>query len=203
MNVQRIRVGKLITNCYILTAEKTSAVVDPGGAAEKILAACGGKPITHIFLTHAHLDHTAALGILCEQEQSKVFLHPLDFPFLNDDALRAPLDPQRYPELQFAVPEAIQDGETLTWEGGNLRVLHTPGHTPGSVCFYDEKENILFSGDTLFCGTCGRTDLPGGAETDLRKSLYRLYKEIPGDAKVFPGHGFATTVGTESERTQL
>lgn len=198
MKIKRLFVGSFVTNCYVLLSDTEAAVIDPGDRPDKIRAACEGKPITKILLTHAHLDHTAALPKVAAGFSPQILLHEGDLPMLNDDVLRAPgWDPEESP-APMTVTRILNGGDRIELCGEIAQVLHTPGHTPGSVCFYVEKEHLLFSGDTLFRGTYGRVDFPGGDPEEMRRSLLRLY-DLPGDTLVCPGHGFSTTVAEEKE----
>lgn len=201
MILRRILVGKLITNCYLLMFNDRVAVIDPGDNPEKILKFCGNLPITDILLTHGHLDHTAALGDLCDHKKCRVWMHQEDAAFLNDDRLRAPASvPEPHWRYDYAATNFVDHGDKITLLNGEervtLQVLHTPGHTPGSVCFYLKSQNMLFSGDTLFKEAQGRTDFPMGDALEMRRSLHRL-SLLPKDTCVYPGHGFSTTIGAE------
>ncbi len=202
MTIRRILVGQLITNCYLLIFSDRVAVIDPGDNPEKILKFCGNLPITDILLTHGHLDHTAAMGELCDRQNCKVWIHQKDEGFLNNDSLRAPASlPNPDWRYDYKATNFIDDGDKISLVGGServsLKVIHTPGHTPGSVCFYLENQNILFSGDTLFKEARGRTDFPLSDNHQMRESLRRLSR-LPEETVVYPGHGFSTKIGNES-----
>ncbi|MBO5214237.1 MAG: MBL fold metallo-hydrolase [Clostridia bacterium] len=201
MTVRRILLGELITNCYLLLFSDRTAVIDPGDCPEKILKFCGELPITDILLTHGHLDHTAAMGDLCDRFSPRVWMHEKDGAYLNDDALRAPASsPKPFWRYDYKATDFVDEDDVILLGEGDeeikLQVLHTPGHTPGSLCFYLEEQGILFSGDTLFQSTCGRTDFPLGSPQDMKKSLRKLF-DLPKDTAVYPGHGFATKIGNE------
>ncbi len=201
MNLRRIFVGNLITNCYLMEFSDRIVLVDPGDMPEKLLRACGDLPISDILLTHGHLDHTGAIGDLCDRFDCRVWMHEADKEFLNDDTLRAPASPaEPWWRHDLKVTNFIQDGEKILLGDGNeqilLRVIHTPGHTPGSVCFHMEEQGILFSGDTLFKGAEGRTDFPGGDHAAIKESLKKL-STLPLPTSVYPGHGFGTNIGAE------
>ncbi len=199
MTVKRLLVGSFVTNCYLLLFSDGAAVIDPGDNPEKILKFCEGKPITHILLTHGHMDHFAALMDLTETDP-RIYIKEEDVPYLNDDSLRSPILGSGGWRQDYRITDLLREKEEITLGQGDeeitLQVLHTPGHTPGSVCLYCEKENILFSGDTLFKESQGRTDFPLGSLEAMRKSLKKL-SHLPPETKVYPGHGFATTVGAE------
>ncbi len=201
MTVRRILVGDLITNCYLLIFSHGVAVIDPGDCPEKIRKFCGELPITDILLTHGHLDHTAALGDLSFGGSPRIWMHRDDEIYLNDDSLRAPASiPDPHWRYDYTATDFVSDGDEILLGSGedtvSLQVLHTPGHTPGSVCFYWKDQHILFSGDTLFKDTYGRTDFPLGDPEKMLESLKRL-SHLPEDTTVYPGHGFATKIGKE------
>lgn len=202
MTLRRILVGKLITNCYLLLFSDRAAVIDPGDMPEKILKNCEGLPITDILLTHGHLDHTAALGDLCDRFSPRVWMHEEDLDFLNEDTLRDPVSPVHEPwwRHDYVCTDPLSHGDVISLGEGEeaiqLHVLHTPGHTPGSVGYYLKEQNILFSGDTLFKGAEGRTDFPRSDPEKMRSSL-KFLSTLPEETKVYPGHGFATTIGAE------
>lgn len=202
MTVKRLLVGSLVTNCYLLVFSDRVAVIDPGGHEEKIIRTCGELPITDVLLTHGHLDHTAALGEVCDQYAPRVYLHEEDLDFLNDNALRDPVSPvhEEWWRTDFSCTDTVKDGQQITLGEGEeqitLTVLHTPGHTPGSVCYYWKEGNTLFSGDTLFKNAEGRTDFPRSDPQKMKESLKKL-STLPAETTVYPGHGFGTKIGAE------
>lgn len=187
LKIHTLPVGQLETNCYILynELEQDCLVVDPGAEPEAVLAAVKalGKQITAILLTHGHFDHVGGVRHIFSESDCDIYLCP-------DDC--------QMPENMTAGPlvytNALQDGDTLHLAGLDLQVIHTPGHTPGSVCFL--CKDALFSGDTLFSGSCGRTDFPCGSWDALSASLRRL-KALDGDYTVYPGHGESTKLSIE------
>ncbi|HIT56789.1 MAG TPA: MBL fold metallo-hydrolase [Candidatus Galloscillospira stercoripullorum] len=188
MIVKQMPVGSLGTNCYLLSDEVSGlgAVIDPGGSAKTILAAVAEArvTVTMLLLTHGHFDHTGAVKELREAFPGvKVYLHPADKALLGDAIMPAIGETEDYGE-----------GDVLTLGSLSIRVLHTPGHTPGGVCL--AVENVLFTGDTLFEGSMGRTDFPGGDERAMFSSLRRLGK-LEGDYQVCPGHMGTTTLSAE------
>lgn len=187
--VKVVSVGPLGTNCYLLIDESLGrgVIIDPGGEPLKILSAIQkiGRPtITHILLTHGHADHIAAAPELQESLAALIVVHKKDEPMLkNDIASLGRLFGVRHNPISADL--AIEEG----WKG----TIHTPGHTPGSVCFHLPDSGILFSGDTLFADGVGRTDLPGGNHDALLSSLRKLSK-LPPATVVYPGHGPKTVL---------
>ncbi len=177
------------TNTFLLFTDNGHAVaIDPAAPARRYLDALQAKnaQLRAIFLTHGHFDHVGGAVGLAEAAGAALYLDPAD---LRGDRLY-PLSAADAPFLPYPA-----DG-TLTVDELNFRFYHTPGHTPGSRCIY--VEGLLFSGDTLFAGSCGRVDLDGGVPAEMRASL-RLLKTLPlpDDTRVFPGHGAFTTLGEE------
>ena len=177
--------GAYQTNCYILKNEGKALVIDPGYEPETILSHLRRENLTleAILLTHGHFDHVGAVKKLAAQTQCKVYIHPAE------DTMPAMLTAGK---LHYT--HTYGEGDIWELAGLTLRVFHTPGHTPGSVCLL--CQDVLFSGDTLFAGSCGRTDLPGGDWATIQKSLKRL-AGMEADFTVCPGHGEATTLSRE------
>ena len=183
MILDELTVGLVQTRCYILGAEThpyECFIIDPGDEADRIRKAVGGREISAILLTHGHFDHIGAVRELMG-EHTHLFIHALDLPMLTNPTLNAGL-----PLLGRTITApttrvtTVREGTKLLLAGLNVTVLHTPGHTPGSVCYQIGHE--LFTGDTLFDYGYGRTDLPGGNEEQLTESLRRLMplaREMP------------------------
>lgn len=176
----------LFTNTFlILTQAGHGIVIDPAADPEVYLRRLKqeGAQLTHILLTHGHYDHVGAVVELEKQTGAVVYVEPVD-------TVKPPMFP--LPRIGKAYPE---DG-ILRIDELEFRIWHTPGHTPGSVCLY--CDGVLFSGDTLFAGSCGRVDLPGGSAAEMRRSLSMLAKlPLPGETKVMPGHEYFSTLGEE------
>ena len=188
MTITSLTVGSIGTNCYMIYNEDTKAavVVDPSddaALAEARIAALGLE-VRAILLTHGHFDHGGDADRIRKLTGAPVYLHPADraLPSWLTHGLTADRE--------------LADGDELDFDGLRFRVLHTPGHTPGSVCFL--CGDALFAGDTLFAGSCGRTDLPGGSWKAMAASLRRL-ADLEGDYTVLPGHGETTTLEEERE----
>ena len=199
MNVVTLTLGPLGTNCYLVwsRSDGDALLVDCAGDPEAILAQAQGRTlrIRLIVTTHGHIDHTDALAAVVRATSAQVAVHELDAPLLADPALSGAA---LFGFSQAAVTAhmRLREGDTVSLESADLslKVLHTPGHTPGGICLV--SEGVLFSGDTLFAGGIGRMDLPGGDEEAMISSLSRLMK-LPDDLIVYPGHGPATTIREE------
>lgn len=200
MKIDTFRVGIIDTNCYMVTDEATgeSLLVDPGDISPKLIQAVENKNIKYILLTHGHYDHILGVAKLKKITDAKVLISKEDAPCLYDDELsRAGL---HFPEPQehIVADRELSDGDVIDFGGKEIKVMATPGHTPGCVCYIFESSKVIFSGDTLFRLSRGRTDFVSGSETDIIKSLSKL-AELEGDYTVFPGHGGATTLDFERQ----
>ncbi|MBE6564864.1 MAG: MBL fold metallo-hydrolase [Ruminococcaceae bacterium] len=198
MNLTRLVLGNLMTNCYILKnkEQKLAAVIDPAADAPRILAELEGYQAAFILLTHGHFDHILALDELREATGMPVYVHRDDADFLTDARKNYSLPATGKNRTFRPAEHLLEGGERIAFGNEILRVLHTPGHTMGSVCY--RIGSTIFSGDTLFENDMGRTDLYGGNQALLMKSLKTLCS-IPGNADIFPGHGMATTLEAERE----
>ncbi len=187
MNIITITGGSLYTNCYMAWGEgsDTCILVDPGFEAEQILdqVRSQGKQVEAILLTHGHFDHVGGAKVIAAQTHCKVYIHEEDLSLPNKLTLGT-----------IPCTDYFEEGSVLELAGLTLKVMHTPGHTPGGVCLV--CQDVIFSGDTLFAGTCGRTDLPGGSFPQISQSLSRL-ADLEGDYHVLPGHGEATNLNLE------
>lgn len=191
MKVKMMQVGPIGTNCYILEDEKAhvAAIIDPGDEADRILSVMQEEDasVEYILLTHGHYDHTTAVPELHKAyPQAKIYIHQAD---ANGAGSRLfPLSGQVEGLLTY------DEGDTLTLGSLTIEVLHTPGHSKGSVTL--RVEDVLFTGDTLFAGSCGRTDLAGGSYEEILASLKRL-GELEGNFHVLPGHEGTSTLDQE------
>ena len=190
MLIKTLPVGQLETNCYVVTNEKTleSVVIDPGDEANTILDYLESNHLrcAAIFVTHGHYDHVGAVEALREETGAPVYMNP------RDDASRA-VDAHMIYRMQPG-DKAYDEGDTVEAAGLRFDVMATPGHTPGGVTL--RCEDALFTGDTLFKGSCGRTDLPGGDMEQELSSLRRIC-ELSGDYEVYPGHMDPSTLERE------
>lgn len=200
MTFDVIVVGPLGVNCSLLGCQSTgqAVVVDPGGDAERILAAIQqrGLTVTTIINTHGHFDHVGANARLKQATGAELMIHPADQPMLSRVTTVAGMygmQAENSPEPD----RLLEDGQIIRFGQHALQVIHTPGHTPGGCCLYLEAEQKLISGDTLFADGVGRTDLPGGSHEQLVTSIRTRLFTLPDQIEVWPGHGPATTIGHE------
>lgn len=200
MIIQSFPSGPFLTNAYVIACPKTfqAAIIDPApGSAGPIQSFLNEHQLhaSHILLTHSHWDHIADVAKLKEQKSLQICIHQLDAPNLeNPGADRLPCDFF----IQPVKPDIfLQEDQIVTIGDIDLKVIHTPGHSPGSICFYNSKYQILLSGDTLFQGAIGNITFPTSQPNLMRSSLHKL-SNLPKETKVYPGHGDATTIGEES-----
>lgn len=198
MKIITMEVGDLGTNCYIVYCEETrqAAVIDPGGNAKDIIAGINGEglAVACVINTHGHADHIAANQEICQLFKAPIYIHSADAPMLTNAQMNLSVFIGSGFTCQ-AAERLLQDGDIIEVGTLQLKVLHTPGHTPGGICLYGY--GILFSGDTLFAESVGRTDFPGGSYSQLLKSIKEKLFILDGETKVLPGHGGTTTVEWE------
>jgi hydroxyacylglutathione hydrolase len=200
MILEMLTVGPFQENCYVIGDEETSegAIVDPGDEATRIALAVEqtGLDIGQILVTHAHIDHVGAVAALADEYACPVLMHAEAEPMLEQLPAQAIMMGLRFGKVP-TVDHYIEDEEVLEVGGLKLRSLYTPGHAPGHVAFYVEGEDLLLSGDALFAGSVGRTDLFGGSMEVLMRSINERLLTLPDETRVYPGHGPQTTIGTE------
>ncbi len=189
MKIEKLILGEMDTNVYLLIFDKEVFVIDPASDPEKILKAAQGLPITHVLLTHGHFDHCNAAAYL-QKQGAKIFMSKLDYEMILNG-----FDLARFCGVHFNsfVPDEFIDEGKLNLNGHDLQVLSTPGHTSGSLTFI--IEGMIFCGDTLFYLSVGRSDLPTGDKKQLTQSIKKLYEL--SDAPVYPGHGKSTILSFE------
>lgn len=202
VNVHALPSGLVQTNAYLLTdAERSEAVlVDaPGGIWGLVgpLLKREGCKLTLLLLTHGHWDHTQGAAEVVRKTGVRVFAHVEDKVLYETPGFMKPLMPPGIELEPVRVDRWLRDGETFDAMGEHVQVGHVPGHCPGSLSFYFPKAAVVFSGDALFRGSVGRTDLPGGSFEQLEKSIRTRLYTLPDGTVVYPGHGGPTTVGEE------
>ncbi len=200
MIIERLTLGGLQTNCYLLADGEAGecAVFDPAAEADRILAAARRHSlrIKYIILTHVHIDHIMALDELKAATGAEIVVHSAEADLLNDSAgTLAQLFAAEPPRSR--ADTAVSEGDVLRLGKAELKFIHTPGHTVGGMCVL--CGDILISGDTLFAESVGRTDFPGGSHAQLMQSINQKLMTLDDDIQVFPGHGPSTTIGHERE----
>lgn len=196
MQIECISGGPLPTNCYLLTDEETgkTAVIDPGFYNSQLGKAVQKHQVVMILLTHGHFDHITGVKKLAVETGAKIYMDAADsdFPMKPELNLSSAMG---LDAIEPFVPDVqLHDGSTIQLGSLQIKVMHTPGHTRGGCCYLVGE--TLFSGDTLMCGTVGRTDLPTGSYEEIRKSVQRL-RDLPGEWRVLPGHEFETKLSWE------
>lgn len=193
LQVETLVVGPLSTNCYVVSSGGEALIVDPGWDAERVLRAVSGMKVVGIVATHGHFDHVGAVEELKRRLGVEFVIHRLDEGLLDVAVNHG----ERF-GLRFERPRPdrfIEEGERIELGGVEIEVIHTPGHSPGSVCL--RGAFTLFSGDTLFMGSVGRTDIFGGSFEQLERSIRDKLYVLDDATVVYPGHGPATTIGFE------
>lgn len=202
MLLRVLQVGIIETNCYIVScpATKEAVVIDPGDEAPRILDAVERDALTvrYVLNTHGHFDHIGANRDLIAATRARLAMHPADIPVLLERG-GAPWFGIELPESPLPDLE-LSDGLEIEFGTLRFRVLHVPGHSPGSVAFYFPDEQAVFVGDVLFAGGVGRTDLPGGDWKTLQTSILNVLFTLPDETRVCPGHGGSTTIGREKRQ---
>ena len=195
-------VGMLACNCSIFGDETTreAVVIDPGDDIDQILSVVArhGLTVKSIVITHAHIDHVGGAAKLKAATGAPVYMNEADFPLYDQIEMQAMwlgMDPPEVADIDVA----LRDGDALRLAAAEFTVLHTPGHTPGSIGLWIPSEKKLIAGDTLFLDSIGRTDLPGGDGKKILVSIREKFMPLPDDTLVIPGHGPTTTMGHEKE----
>ena len=199
LSVKTCVLGPVFTNCYLGINRETGEafVVDPGDNAPAVIRKLkeNNAVLTGILLTHGHFDHIMAVNDLLAEYNVPVYASEAE----NETLLRPEINMtgQFGRACSIKADKLLKDLETFQIAGLDVQMIATPGHTKGSCCYYLKEEGVLFSGDTLFHGSVGRTDFPGGSTREIIDSLHRLLDSLPEDTEVFPGHESSTTIGFE------
>ena len=199
LELQKCILGPVYTNCYLLKNKETGEliIVDPADCPEKIemkSSRMNGKPVA-ILLTHGHFDHIMGIDDFLKAFPVPVYAGEDELPVIEDDRLNVSC--MYGPKYAFHGAQPVRDGQVIECAGIEVDVLHTPGHTVGGCCYYLPKEHRLFSGDTLFCCSVGRSDFATSSTSALIRSIKEKLFLLPDETKVFPGHMGATTIGNE------
>ena len=191
MLVKQLVVGMMGVCCYVVSCEETgeAVVIDPGGDEERILDYINeqGLSVKYIIATHGHLDHVCGNGPIQLATGGKIVMHEADVAYFSDPAIRGYFSGLGLPESPPA-DIVVQDGDVISFGKEELKVLHTPGHTPGGICLYSAPN--CFTGDTLFVGAVGRTDFPKGSMQQLITGIREKLLTLPENTLVWPGHGY-------------
>jgi len=208
MKIDRLILGEYETNCYVLrsnAAAKDCVVVDAGPGGGQLLDFIKGHKLNPaaVVLTHGHIDHIGGVaGLRDNYPNVRVYIHKLDAEMLEN----AHRNLSAMMGGAFSTNPAdfsLEDGSVIEQAGIKLQALHTPGHTPGGICLYSKDEGIVFTDDTLFAESIGRTDFPGGSLQQLLKSVREKLFTLPDDTAVYPGHGPSTTIAQEKTHNQF
>lgn len=202
MEVRAFTVGPVAENCFIARKQDSNRalIVDPGEEPERLLGAIDelGIKVDAILITHCHFDHVGAVAPVASATRAPVYCPEIEVPVLADIMSFVPW-PGFGPYESYDADETVSGGEQLSLAGLEIDVLHTPGHSPGHVTYAIPDEGAMFSGDVLFKGSVGRTDLPGGDGPTLLESIRTLVEGYPPETTVYPGHMGITTLGGERE----
>jgi hydroxyacylglutathione hydrolase len=200
MDVRTFTVGPVQENCHIARRDgaREAVVIDPGDEAERLLEAIAALDleVAAILLTHTHFDHVGAVAPVARATGAEVWCPEIEAPVLADIMRYVPWDGFG-PFESYDADHLVAGGETLQLAGLDIEVLFTPGHSPGHVTYSIPSEQSVFSGDVLFAGSIGRTDLPGGDHATLLRTLASLAETLPDETVVYPGHMQTTTIGRE------
>lgn len=199
MKVEKYVTGLLGTNCYLVVNEETkqAVLIDPADCPDYLVSHIKSKGIAveAILLTHGHFDHIMGIDGFLREFPVSVYVHEDEEELINNPQMN--LSSVYTPGYSFGKAFYIKDGQNLELAGYKFRVIHTPGHTKGGCCYYVKEENVLFSGDTLFQSSVGRTDFPTSSTSELIRSIREKLMKLPDDTRVYPGHMGETMIGYE------
>lgn len=197
MKIDTVKVGPILTNCYIVESDDEVMVIDPGDGLTQIVADIKARPVKVIVVTHAHWDHVGALSGLASVTGAPIAMSAEDAKLVDGVSSQEGIDLDR----GYGAPHVdilLHDGDMVTVGSDTFEVIQTPGHSEGSICLYCAKEKALFSGDTLFAGgRFGRTDFEYGSQAQMVQTLQNKFADIPDDVVVYPGHEGKSTMGQE------
>ena len=201
IKIGRIVLGAISTNCYFLFDEKIrkAIIFDPADNGDKIFEAMkqNDMSVEAICLTHGHFDHIYGVAKLRQLSHCKIYANELETKLLGDEVLN---QSEMFGKICTVTPDVeLKDGEEFSLGGIDIKMISTPGHTPGGCCYYIKQAGILVCGDTLFEGSVGRTDFPGGSMAELVSSIKEKLFTLPDDTICYPGHGGTTTIGEEKQ----
>ncbi|SHJ23843.1 MBL fold metallo-hydrolase [Lutispora thermophila] len=200
MNFKRLPLGIYQANCYIIWDEgsKKAAVIDPGGDFEELneFVESNQLSVQYVLLTHGHGDHIGAVAQTREKYKAEVMIHKDDYDMLKNKNKNYS-NQMGYKDIELEADKKLEDGDVINLGSIKMEIIHTPGHTKGSICI--KYDNIVFSGDTLFAGSIGRTDLGGGSFEDIIDSITNKLLTLPDNTEIYPGHGPSTTIGVEKK----
>ncbi|WP_066064258.1 MBL fold metallo-hydrolase [Neobacillus soli] len=203
MKWKQIPLGVMQTNCYIVeNADRSCLIIDPGSEGKKLINLLNQRKLkpSAIFLTHAHFDHIGAVDVIRDFYGIPVYLHKQEEKWLGDPSLNGSQLFMIQDAVKIKPAEHILKNEgQMTIGDFEFSIFHTPGHSPGSVSYYFKNDGFVISGDALFQASIGRTDLPGGNESQLLKSIHEKLLTLPEDTYVLSGHGPVTTIGDEMD----
>ncbi len=201
MKIEKFVTGIISTNCYLVSNVEThqAVIVDPAAVPKALTEAVerDGLTVEAVLLTHGHFDHTMGLDALLKLWDVPVYVEEEDQEILTDPKLN--LSSAYTAGFTFSGAQSVEDGQILSLAGFQFQVLHTPGHTRGGCCYYAASEQVLFSGDTLFQASVGRTDFPNSSTLDLLRSIREKLLPLPDETVVYPGHMGETTIGYERD----
>ena len=201
MKIEKFALSSLRTNCYLIINEETKelVVVDPATCPDYVIShvKSNGYVPKAILLTHGHFDHVMGIDGWVKEFQIPVYLHEEEKTILEEPGLN--LSDLFGTSYAYNQTQCLRDGEMLELAGFRFRVIHTPGHTAGSCCYYEEAEKVLISGDTLFCQSVGRSDFPTGSAATLIRSIKEKLFILPDDVMVYPGHEGLTCMADEKQ----
>lgn len=199
MKVKRFIVGPLMTNCYLVTCEKTneSVLIDPGDVSNELMEKVKNCSLKTILLTHGHFDHIGGVSTIIDKTDASLLIHSIDAPMLTDPDLNGSY--MIGAAIRTSEPSGfLSEDEDVVFGESILKIIYTPGHTEGGVSFVSDGEFVI-AGDTLFKLSIGRWDLPGGDYATLIKTLQEIFLIMPDSTDVLPGHGDTTNIGFEKK----